>query len=306
MYVEPSWINGIVAVKVLVIALDGQIRDALETQLSARNRPFDSVGSEWFDPDEPVDVQRPPLTIPKDIAVVVNAISLECLEQQVDESLVDMVSLLSQACQQAAIPLIQLSNSQVFDGLDGGRHREDDDVVPASRIGALLCQMEEQVRANCKQHIILRTGPLFSAVGENLLTSLIAGFRKGKPLTLSSTGSSCPMHASDLARVISAIIDQLDCGAQPWATYHYCSSDPVSSYLFAETVLAVVSQYLPAGNSPLVLEPQDTADTRWPRPLLNCDRILNTFGIKQLPWRAFMIPVVKQIFEPDKEDPCDE
>ena len=187
-----------------------------------------------------------------------------------------------------------------------GRHREEDDVAPASRVGALLWRMEERVRAACKQHIILRTGPLFSAQGDNLLTSLIARLKDGATLALSTTGNSCPVHVSDLARVVSAIIDQLSCGAEPWDTYHYCSSDPVSSYLFAETVLAVVSQYRPAGAQPPLLESQDTADTRWPHPLLNCDKLLNTFGIKQLPWRAFLVPAVKQMFQPDKEGLSDE
>ncbi|WP_159931251.1 hypothetical protein [Oceanicoccus sp. KOV_DT_Chl] len=30
---------------------------------------------------------------------------------------------------------------------------------------------------------------------------------------------------------------------------------------------------------------------------MNCDKIRNTFGIKQLPWRAFVVPTVKKIFE---------
>ncbi len=292
--------------KVLVIALNGQIRDALVAQLGLRNRLFDSVGSEWFDPDGPVDAQRPPLKIPSNTSIVINAISLECLEQQQEDDVTGRVALLAQACEQAAIPLIQLSSSQVYDALDGGLHREEEEVVPASRIGAMLCRIEELVRGGCKQHIILRTGPLFSGVGDNLLTSLLADFRQGETLRLSSTGNSCPTHAGDLARVISAIIDQLSCGAGPWGTYHYCSSDPASSYLFAETVLAIVSQYTPVDQS-LILEPQDVTDGNWQRPLLNCEKILNTFGIKQLPWRTFILSTVKQILQPEKkEDPADE
>ena len=287
--------------KVLIIALDDQIRHALEAQLDVRGRQYETVGLEWFKREGPVDVQRPPLTIPNDIGVVVNALSLECLEQGLaDENLIEFLALLAQACEQAAIPLLQLSNSQVFDGFDGGRHRESEDVVPASRIGALLSRMEELLRGSCSRHVVLRVGPLFSSRGDNLLTGLLDKFQRGETLSLSSSGKSCPIHTKDLARVLSAIIDQLSCGCESWGTYHYTSSDPASSYQFAETVLAVVSQYTQANEQPLMLEPIETADTDWPRPLLNCEKILNTFGIKQLPWRAFVVPTVKKIFEAEQ------
>ncbi len=294
--------------KVLIIALEHQIRDALEAQLAIRGRDFESVGLEWIKHEGPVDVQNPPLTIPNDISVVVNALSLECLEQHLaDEELIESLALLAQACEQAAIPILQLSNSQVFDGTEPGRHREVDEVVPVSRIGGLLSRMEELLRGSCNSHIILRTGPLFSAVGENLVTDLLRKFQQGDTLNLSNGASSCPMHAQDLARVISAIVDQLSCGCESWGTYHYCSSDPANEYQFAETVLAVASQYTQAPDHPLKLESVETMDGDWPRPLMNCEKILHTFGIKQLPWRAFVVPTVKTIFQQHSaEDNSDE
>ncbi|ARN74495.1 SDR family oxidoreductase [Oceanicoccus sagamiensis] len=294
--------------KVLIIALDHQIRNALEAQLDIRGREYESVGLEWIKHEGPVDVQNPPLRIPNDISVVVNALSLECLEQHLaDEELIESLALVAQACEQAAIPILQLSNSQVFDGTEGGRYRETDEVVPVSRIGALLSRMEELLRGSCHRHIILRTGPLFSAVGDNLVTLLLAEFQQGETLRLCNGASSCPMHAQDLARVVSAIIDQLSCGCESWGTYHYCSSDPANEYQFAETVLAVASQYTQSSEHPLKLEPNESSESDWPRPLMNCEKILHTFGIKQLPWRAFVVPTVKTIFQPEStEDKTDE
>ena len=294
--------------KVLIIALDHQIRDALETQLENRGRDYESVGLEWIKHEGVVDVQTPPLTIPSDIAIVVNALSLECLEQHLaDEELIESLALLAQTCEQAAIPILQLSNSQVFDGTGGGRYRESDQVVPTSRTGALLSRMEELLRGSCKRHIILRIGPLFSAVGDNVITALLAKLQQSEPLGLCHSVDSCPMHAQDLARVISAIIDQLSCGCESWGTYHYCSSDPVNQYQFAETVLAVASQYTQELDNSLKLQAVDTADADWSRPLMNCEKLLNTFGIKQLPWRAFLTLTVKRVFQqPSAEENSDE
>ncbi len=279
---------------VLVIALDTQVRAALEAQLTVRNRAFECRGLEWL------QANQASCSIPGDVSVVVNTLSLEYLDAggEPDSAL---LSGLLQSCEQAAIPLLHLSSDQVFDGIDGGRNREDDPVAPASRIGAQLSRLEELVRTGCQRHIILRTGPLFSSQGDNVLTRLLQGIQQGEALSLSNAGKCCPLHSSDLARVVTAIIEQLACGAEPWGNYHYCSSDPASNYQFAETVLAVASQYSPVSEPSLQLESLEINDTSWSRPLLHCNKIRNAFGIKQLPWRTFISPSVKKFF--DQQDP---
>ncbi len=285
--------------KVLIIALEGQIRQALEEQFTLRKRPFQTVGEEWFCADGPVDVQRPPLKIPEDVGVVVNALSLEWLLSGAEKSLVEPLSLLAQACEQAAIPHIKLSSCQVFDGSDGSRFRETEEVLPGSREGALLARMEELLRGSSNRHIILRTGALYSSVGDNLLTNILSRFERGEELSLSNKGKRGPVHCSDLARVVSAIIDQLSCGCEGWGTYHYCSSDPATSYQFAEVVLSVATQYSAVTESPSLVEADEGSTTDWPQPLLNCEKLLNTFGIKQLPWRAYIVPTVKEVYQPE-------
>lgn len=283
--------------KVLVIAQEGQILDALERQLTIRDRAYQSVGPEWFRV-RGKKTSAPTLKIPKGVGVVLNTLSCESLQRGADDNVFEQLSLLVEVCARRDIPLIQLSNSQVFDGAEGV-HRESEPAAPVSALGASLLRMEELVSERCPQHIILRSGPVFSSAGDNLFTDLLRRFEQGKALQLSDTGDSCPLHASDLARVVSAIIDQLSCGAEVWGTYHYCSADYVSSFQFAETVLAVVSQYEKGANQTLLLKPVETSDTYWSRPLLSCEKILNTFGIKQLPWRAFIAPTVKLYFHPE-------
>ena len=281
--------------KVLVIAQQGQIRDALEKQLTIRDRAYLSVGPERF---EEVLSQGAgsALSTPPGTGVVVNAASLEGVEQQADEELIDSLAMLAQACDRAGVPLIHISSCQVFDGLEGGVHRESDPPVPTSREGALLLRLEELVRGACSRYIILRVGPLFSSMGDNLLTRLLQQFEEASVLSLSDSGDSCPLHSSDLARVVSAVIDQLSCEAEAWGTYHYSSADYVSYFQFAEVVQGVVGQYRPDIGKAVTLQARDEVDTAWLRPLLNCEKILNTFGIKQLPWRAFIPPTVKSYY----------
>jgi len=280
-------------VKVQVIALEGQIRDVLTAQLTTRGRCVVASDGQT----NGVLSAGEPWKLFEGVDIVVNMLSLQCLEQQSEETGIDSLVSLAHACDRAGVPIIQLSTSQVFDGLNSRRFKETDSVVSGTEVSAMLSRMEESLRGNCSRHIILRTGPLFSSAKENLLTNLLSRVSRGDSLSLSRLDNSCPMHAKDLARVVSAIIDQLGCGCESWGTYHYCSSDPVSSFLFAETVLGVAAQYTDADAHPLTLESSDATLTEWSRPVLNSDKIRNTFGIKQLPWRAFIVPTVKQYFD---------
>lgn len=282
--------------KILVISSSPQFIDALSERFGLRGHSLLVMGIEQCGSDTELNT----LLSSTAFDLVVNTMGFE-VGADFNNFPLDAVKQLAELCKMMALPLLQLSSSQVFDGLDGGRHREDEPATPASRPGALLWQVEEAVRASPK-HIILRTGPVFSAQGDNLLTQLIQDFRRGGIIERSTGGQCCPTSVEDIARVVSAIIDQASCGAECWGTYHYSSSDPVSSYQFAETTLAIVSQYLDTEKLGISLEIATAVDSEWPRPILNCDKIRNTFGIKQLPWRSSISSAVKQTFEGESDE----
>lgn len=284
--------------KILVIAQEGHIRDALEKQFRIRNRTCACIGPAWLQHSETGAAR---VNLPEKVDVVVNALSLEQALEQPDDALLDHLDVLAAFCARRDLPLIQLSNSLVFDGLEGGVHKELEVAVSASECGKMLARLEGVVSSLCARHLILRTGPLFSSMGENLLTRLLDAFARGGQLVLSDRGDSCPIHASDMARVVSGVIDQLSCGAEAWGTYHYCSADYVTEFQFAEALWSAVSQYKKAVAVSPALEPADRPNSDWQYPLLNCEKILNTFGIKQLPWRAFLAPTVKKYFNPELE-----
>lgn len=286
--------------KALVVAQHGQIRDALEKQLTIRNRAHLCVDPEWLASAGDSAIPKA-LKIPSGIGIVVNTASFESVEQAVDDVLTVGLEQLAGVCVRRNLPLIQLSSSKVFDGLQGGVHRELEAASSASEQGKMLLRMEGMVSSVCQRHIVLRTGPLFSSMEDNLLTRLLESFEGAKTLALSDSGESCPIHVSDMARVVSAIIDQLSCGAEVWGTYHYCSADYVTHYQFAATLWEAVSHYKKAVARAPTLKPLDDVDGDWQSPLLNCEKILNTFGIKQLPWRAFIAPTVKKYFNPGME-----
>jgi dTDP-4-dehydrorhamnose reductase len=230
---------------------------------------------------------------------VVSAPDLSTLKEGQEQPLIDEALQLAQACDEYGFPLIHISSSLVFAGLDEGPFTEKDTVVPASFEGVVLSRVEELVRGATTAHIILRTSQLFSSVGANPLTQLLQRFEAGGSIKLPDTVFSPPTYVDDFARVITAMIDQLSCGAQLWGTYHYCSSDSVSQFQFAEAVLAVASQYLDVSANHLALAVGTQEDDGWDFPELKCEKILYTLGVKQFPWRVFINAAVKQYFDQD-------
>ena len=203
------------------------------------------------------------------------------------------VQLISYCCQREWIWLM-LSDSRVFSAAQKRRYVESDLPAPSSEAGQRLLMRENFIADNADRHIILRVGPIIASNGENLLTNLLPQLRTGAVPPLSAQ-RICPTPAHDIARVIGAIHDQLDCGATCWGTYHYEGSDPATAYEFAEVVLAAATQYWPL-QPPTEASPNTDADAvSLIYPPLNCQRIRDTFGVQQLSWRRAIPSLLKEI-----------
>jgi dTDP-4-dehydrorhamnose reductase len=186
--------------------------------------------------------------------------------------------------------LIHLSDGSMFGGRKSGAYREKDKPDHGDPRVARILKGERYVLKRVPQHIVLRSGPLLAPTGDNLFTMLMQRFEQGEMLECSED-KICPTPANDVARVVVAMIVQLDCGATPWGLYHYCSSDATSLYNLAEAVLALASQYGRIRRDTVSLVPLASEDRN---VILNCHQLLGTFGIKQRPWRAALPSVVAE------------
>ena len=135
---------------------------------------------------------------------------------------------------------------------------------------------------------------------DRVMAGLLARFRAGERIALPTIEKCQPTPAADAARVVSAIVDQLSCGAESWGAYHYASSDITDCFEFAEIALAAASQYWDLGRADPQLVAADDADCELSGPLLNCEKIRDTFGIMQLPWRSAINATIKAIYEAER------
>jgi dTDP-4-dehydrorhamnose reductase len=202
---------------------------------------------------------------------------------------------LAKASQRAGIAYLYLSSARVFSGRLPHPYRVQEAPDAEQSPGSLLLEAEARVRDGCDRHLILRVGPVFASTGDNLLTRLLAPLAAGESLALDDHDQFCPVDAGDLARVVSAVLDQLDAGAEAWGTYHYASSDRTTRYGFAEALLAAASQFAACEGASIerAPEPEERAPRNWS---LDCRELRDTFAIKQMPWRGVVSAAVRDYF----------
>ena len=284
--------------KILLVAEKGFVEDALVTRFKVRGRECLSIDFEGLG----VVADLNSYLNRQGIAAVINTATAERLgvEKSCSERHRGCLVRLLRAVNELRAPYIHLSSNLVFNSDGGGRNRESDTLVPSRDEGAAYVDIEALVRDRVESHLLLRSGDLFGSSGANILTELLRRFEVAADIEFCLQGYNSPVYEGDFARVISALIDQLCCGVNHWdvsvwGDYHYVSSDPTTHYHYAETVLAVMSQYTAIDR--INLKAAEGIDAQWQRPLLNCEKILSTFGVKQLPWRSSIVTAVRNYFE---------
>jgi dTDP-4-dehydrorhamnose reductase len=270
-------------VNVVLIADEGALFQALCARLNERQRRYQIRLYQ--------DILAVPPLVP---SIIVDTRSRYLIHTEKQSSYpFDDFSRMVELCKQYGHAYFLSSDAMVFDGSDGKRFQEGDEPKPASDVGIALYQREKLLQTTLEKYLILRLGLLFSESGHHGVLSLMERFRQSKTLPLNNFELHCPTHVRDAARVIAAILDQLCCDASTWGTYHYSSADPVTDYEFSEVILAAASQYWDL--SEVELQRSDIFTPR--QPVLNCQKIRDWYGIKQLPWRAFVSATLRSLYE---------
>jgi dTDP-4-dehydrorhamnose reductase len=206
---------------------------------------------------------------------------------------------IAKCCAQYNSALVQLSTAQVFDGFKKTQYSESDQPMPTSEYGQAKYWAEQQIEQLAMQSVVLRFGLIFSAQSNNLLKSFIALAKEHQALSFPELQMCNPTHSDDCARVIIAVCQQLACrpSLPLWGVYHYGASDGTSILQFASTVIntakkydRIVTEQIIADEEPAFIAPQ------LKNAQLNCQKIMHTFGIKQLPWRRQVLQTFKEIY----------
>ena len=164
-----------------------------------------------------------------------------------------------------------------------GQPTKTDTPRPINVYGESKLAGERAVRNCLQNHIILRTSWIFAATGQNFVKTILRIAQTQPQLRVVDDQIGGPTAADDIAK---AILDIAKMSARPgfddWGTYHYSGAPPVSWCGFARAIVA---------DQGTMVFPIGSKD--YPRParrplnsVLDCNRILQVFGIKQPDWRV--------------------
>ena len=296
---------------VIILGAYGQVGRALMQQLNERGIFFQAYD---IKPELPVihklditDVYALERVITEsDALYVINCASIndmEYVESHAKEA-IDVNTLacenIAKLCVRTDKVMIQLSSDQVFDGDKKSAYTELDQPNPINHMGVTKYKAEQKIMQVGGNAIILRTGMIFSEYGSNLLNDVLHLAKDNKTLYFSDCHYFNPTHNEDCARVILAMLDQLDCQADIalWGIYHYGGSDKTSFLEFAKAIINGSKKYDSIITEQVQASDPDIAKLNHIHYAnLNCTKLLYNFGIKQLPWRRGLQRTLNAIYE---------
>ena len=212
----------------------------------------------------------------------------------------DAVAELADGCEQLNASLIHISTYRVFDGIQKTSYTEKNKPNPVGVLATSRWQAEQQIRERCARHLILRFSWVISERRNNLLHYLLSQITQKKEVSVVSDQLGCPTPAEDAARVVVAILQQLESGADAWGTFHYAGAEAVSENRFAEMVIAEASHHRPLKVRKLIMDKVSDREGIQPpaNATLDCTKVLNTFGIHNRPWRNTLARIIRNYYHP--------
>ncbi len=212
------------------------------------------------------------------------------------------IERLTELCKHHAITLLQPSSYRVFDGMRATAYSEKDEARPLGLRGQSLWRIEQCVRATCPRHVLLRFGWLLDDSPQGRLGRFLKRAASDATLWLADDRRGNPTPVDDAARVILAVLKQLDCQAPLWGTYHYGGIEATSSLVLGQALLGEARQLRALKAEDVQAQAHAARPDAGEEPqhaVLACKKILNTFGIKPRAWRAGLPALLDRYFRHD-------
>lgn len=164
--------------------------------------------------------------------------------------------LLARTCREVDARLITISTDYVFDGNKEGFYTQRDQPAPISVYGRFKLEGERRAQTAHSRTIVVRSGYIFGAGGNNFLSTLLDRARRGEHLKAISDMTGTPTYAPDLAmRLRELAVRDLP------GVYHVVNSGSGASFeSFARMALNV------AGLDQSLLESTTLAELNRPAP----------------------------------------
>jgi len=141
---------------------------------------------------------------------------------------------LARAAHRSGARMVQISTDYVFDGTAVAPYAETAPLVPRSAYGRTKAAGEWAVRAECPDHLVVRTAWLYGANGSCFPSTILRVVRErgGADVLVDQVGQ--PTWTVDLADLVERLVR----AGAPAGTYHGTSSGQTSWHGFARAAVA--------------------------------------------------------------------
>ena len=214
-----------------------------------------------------------------------------CETRQAEALLINGQSVgnLGRACDDVGALLVQISTDFVFPGDLGRPYLEDDATGPLSVYGQSKL-LGEQLAAEARRHLIVRTSWLYGPGGKNFVAAIYRQAHLRDELNVVDDQVGCPTHTDDLAEALWLLIEA---GAE--GVYHASGAASCSWYDFAREIVCRVR---PEVRVAAISSEQLNRPARRPAfSVLNCDRLRQRVGYRLPDFRDALdryLPLLKQ------------
>lgn len=170
--------------------------------------------------------------------VLINAAAYTAVDRAEDESDHAMAAnatapgLLAQACGERDIRLLHVSTDFVFDGSGSTPYAIDAPTAPLGVYGQSKLAGEDAVRGAAADHVIMRTGWVYGATGNNFLRTMLRLHRERDELTVVADQVGTPTAAASLATALWATAKR----RALTGTFHWSDAGVCSWYDFAVAI----------------------------------------------------------------------
>ncbi|QEL12115.1 sugar nucleotide-binding protein [Kushneria phosphatilytica] len=202
----------------------------------------------------------------------------------------EAVERLLEHCLSVGVPLVWCVSDQIFE--QGSAQPIEETAIPAPYDEGLkrMVSVGNLIRARLPEHFILRIGPLFGLSGRDAwLEEMLVALEQGETLRAAEDSLICPTSVEALAMALIGMLQQQYHGAHAWGAYHLAGVESVSPFTFLSVVrhqLETRLRGLSVDIEPGQVAPLHHHHDEPLKRILNCRRMLETFGIHQKPWRV--------------------
>jgi dTDP-4-dehydrorhamnose reductase len=151
------------------------------------------------------------------------------------------IGALAHCARRLGVPIIHLSSSYVYDGMQSTPYREGDPTEPLSTYGRTKLMGEQAVARVHPEHVNLRLSWIYSQFGRNFVTAMLQQAERSNNVRVIGDQIGNPTSAADVASGIIAIGRNLVSGSprrESYGTFHLSAPDIITPVAFAAAVFA--------------------------------------------------------------------